>query len=76
MRKILEKVKNEEEKQDPAAIDMEQITVQLDKYLKEESTLKSTIDTINRLYKLSKSKGNKTEHTCFLCKSTIDDSAL
>lgn len=55
---------------------MDQITAQLDKYLKDESTLKSTVDTINRLYKLSKSKGSKSEHTCFLCKSTIDDSAL
>jgi PP-loop superfamily ATP-utilizing enzyme len=44
--------------------------------LKDESTLKSTVDTINRLYKLSKSKGSKTEHTCFLCKSSIDDAAL
>jgi hypothetical protein len=52
------------------------ITTQLDKYLKEETTFKSTVETVKRLYKLSKSKGAGTSHTCFLCKSSIDDSSL
>jgi hypothetical protein len=44
--------------------------------LKEETTFKSTVETVKRLYKLSKSKGSGTSHTCFLCKSSIDDQAL
>ncbi len=33
------------------------ITTHLDKYLKEDTTFKSTVETVKRLYKLSKSKG-------------------
>jgi septation ring formation regulator EzrA len=55
---------------------MKNITTQLDKYLKEETTFKSTVETIKRLYRLSKSKGNSSGHSCFLCKSSIDDKQL
>jgi chaperonin GroEL (HSP60 family) len=68
----MSKSSNEEDK----AGSIKAITSQLDKYLKEETTFKSTVETVKRLYKLSKSKASGTSHTCFLCKSSIDDSAL
>ncbi len=68
----MSKGSNEEEQ----GASIKAITTQLDKYLKEETTFKSTVETVKRLYKLSKSKAAGPSHTCFLCKSSIDDASL
>lgn len=54
---------------------LKEITTQLDKYLKEETTFRSTVETIKKLYKLSKQKGPES-YSCFLCKSHIDENGL
>ena len=49
------------------------IEQQLDKYVKEEVKLKSVVETIKKLHKMTvSSKAGAKDFTCYLCKSGIN----
>ena len=63
-------------KQEEVGDSFSKVTAHLDQYLQDETVFKSTVETIKKLYRLSKSKGEAQQHTCFLCKSSINDQSL
>lgn len=70
------KQKGDNEKPDE---NLSKISDSLDKYVKEEVKLKSVVETIKKLHKMtvsSKAKESSSSFTCYLCKSGINQESV